>query len=267
MVKFSSTLCFGLTVFAVCSPTQAQDASVTDRALAFSLNNVIYTLYHELGHMFVGELDIPVLAKEEDAADNFAAVTLLSAETVEADQALIDSSDGWFLLDEANTSEFFEEADFYDSHSLDLQRAYSAVCLMVGADPDVFSEVAESAGIDEDRQLSCADDFAQTANSWNRVLTPLLLEDGGVPAEIEVIYEDTEDYRPFRELIEDAAIFEDLAVPLMEQYAFPRGVTLRAAECDESNAYYDPEVGEVVMCYELAAELYDLYVNTYDETN
>jgi hypothetical protein len=41
---------------------------------------------------------------------------------------------------------------FYDSHGLDKQRAYNIICLMVGADPSKFTELATAAKMPPNRQ-------------------------------------------------------------------------------------------------------------------
>ena len=90
--------------------TKAQQAE----AIQFAINNDIFTLEHEIGHLLVGEFKLPVLGREEDAADSFASVSLLERQTDEADQVLIDSADGWDLSDAASDNPSYEDADFYD---------------------------------------------------------------------------------------------------------------------------------------------------------
>ena len=47
---------------------------LTDRqvkqAEAFAANNSLFFIYHEVGHLLIDQLALPVLGKEEDAADN-----------------------------------------------------------------------------------------------------------------------------------------------------------------------------------------------------
>ena len=43
-------------------------------ATEFALNNGLFVLQHEIGHLFVAEFELPVLGKEEDAADSLAAL-------------------------------------------------------------------------------------------------------------------------------------------------------------------------------------------------
>jgi hypothetical protein len=46
--------------------------------IRFAANNSLFVLYHEMAHLLVDQLRLPVLGKEEDAADNMATWTLLN---------------------------------------------------------------------------------------------------------------------------------------------------------------------------------------------
>jgi len=246
------------------STAHAQEAGPEEAVSAFVLNNSVYVLYHEIGHLFVGEFDIPILGKEEDAADNVATLLLLEAETEEADSALIDSADGWFLSDAASEAETYDDAEFYDTHSLDVQRAFQIVCLMVGSNAEIFGEVATEIGMEPERQDSCEADYVQTALSWGAVLEPFE-SDGSNKVDITISYEPSENHAEAAEFLEDSGFFEHAAEMILSGYALPRPITMRGTECGEPNAFYDPEVAEVVFCYELADHFYTLFENAAAE--
>lgn len=240
--------------------TLAQEEDQAAAAANFVFNNSTYLLYHEIGHLFVGEFGIPILGKEEDAADNVATLLLLAAETEAADNALIDSADGWFLSDAANESETYEDAEFYDTHSLDVQRAFQIVCLMVGSNAEIFGEIATEIGLEEDRQESCAGEYAQTSLSWEAVLNPFV-NDGSNNVEIQINYEPSENYDGAANFLKDLEFFETAAEFILSGYALPRPISMRGTECGEPNAFYDHEAAEVVFCYELAEHFYVLFEN------
>lgn len=54
------------------------------------LNLTEFVLYHEVGHALIDMLDIPVLGKEEDAVDGFAAVL---ATTMDLDDVALAAAD------------------------------------------------------------------------------------------------------------------------------------------------------------------------------
>ena len=52
-------------------------------AMTFALHDAAFTMYHEVGHLLVGELGLPVLGKEEDAVDAWATIWLLEFDEAE----------------------------------------------------------------------------------------------------------------------------------------------------------------------------------------
>lgn len=246
----------------VCSSALAQqstdDEHQEELARRFVLNNGTFVLYHEIGHLLIGELDIPILGREEDAADNLATLLLLSAETVEADSALIDAADGWFLSHSVNAHLPYEDAEFFDVHSLDVQRAFQILCMMAGADQEIFGGVAKQFGLTQRRQRSCAHDFERTSASWNRVLEPHVNK-GDIISEVNIVYDPSKENDGAASLLEESQFLEAAADGILKYYDLPRTMTMRGTDCGEENAFYDPDAGEVVFCYELANFYYDMF--------
>ncbi|MBU1174931.1 MAG: DUF4344 domain-containing metallopeptidase [Alphaproteobacteria bacterium] len=221
----------------------------------FAVNNTWFVLYHELGHMLVDQLGLPVLGREEDAVDNIATFALLALGSDTSDQALIDASHGWMLSDARYDS--FYMSDFYDEHSLDLQRAFAITCLMVGNDRKKFRDAADHMEMDTGRQRSCADDYAQVETSLVALLSPYI----GEGAPIEVVYEDGgADFGWAERILKRSKILEKTAEDIGSSFALPAPITIRATLCDEANAFYDSETREVLVCYELIGDYFDMLV-------
>ena len=239
---------------------QESDDEILAQAMDFAMHDAAFTMYHEIGHMLVGELGLPVLGKEEDAVDTLATIWLLTDDSDEDSyNALVDSADGWYFNAVNSTGSSLEDFSYYTDHSLDIQRAYNMVCLMVGKDPDAFGETADNYEMDTDQQEACSYTYEQAATSWETLLAPHAVDkDEGAP--IEVIYEDAGDYEMFAEELKARGIMEHAAELVMSNYVLPGPVTFRAAQCGEANAYYPPSDSEVTYCYELAEDLYYLYL-------
>src|SRR5262249_2605732 len=107
----------------------------------FVSGNMLFVLLHELGHTTIGELDLPVLGKEEDAADSFASLTLIHIKSEFSEHVLAEAAKGWFMADRRDQKEG-EPVVYYDEHGLNQQRAFQIVCYMVGADPIRFKDLA-----------------------------------------------------------------------------------------------------------------------------
>jgi len=95
----------------------------------FVSGNMLFVLLHELGHATIGELDLPVLGKEEDAADAFASLTLIHIKSEFSEHVLAEAAKGWFMADRRDQKEG-EPVEYYDEHGLNQQRAFQIVCYM-----------------------------------------------------------------------------------------------------------------------------------------
>ena len=255
-----SALFLALTLALTPAGSSATAAELTreqvQTADAFALNNTWFVLYHELGHMLVDQLGLPVLGREEDAVDNIATYSLLAWGQDDADQALKDASYGWYLSDLRYDS--FVTSDFYDEHSLDLQRAYAITCLMVGYDRKKFRDAADYMEMDIGRQKRCADDFAQVEQSLHSLLSPYI----GQNQPIKVVYDKGGDEFGWAErILKRSKILERTAEDISTSFALPRPITIHATLCDEANAFYDSEAEEVLICYELIGDYFDMLVN------
>ncbi|TDQ63635.1 putative metallopeptidase DUF4344 [Maritalea mobilis] len=249
-----------LTLGALVSPVLAQELTDEqyDEAVEFAQNNTRFVLYHEFGHLVIAQFGLPILGKEEDAADNIASVILLGERDEEYDNILFDAADGWYLSDISNTEDF-EESDFYDSHSLDIQRSYQIVCLMAGQSAETFGDFAAEYGLDEDRIDLCAADYEQLEQSWAVMTESFIDPMRGDGYTAKIIYDEpTEETELSAKIVKDSGMLEELQQRFAE--TLPEETTFRATSCDEQNAFYDPEKAEIVMCYELTDLFLDLVI-------
>lgn len=252
----SAALAAALALFAM-PALAADDSKLTDEqkaeAMDFAMHDAIFTLYHESGHLLVHELGLPVLGKEEDAADSLAVVQIFK-NTKDEDElfnTMNDVADGWYYSSLNMTD---EDIDTYDDHSLDIQRANTMVCMMVGANPDEFGETADAYEMDADQQDACAETYQQAVDSWDKELLPHLAKAPG--AEIPVTYEKAGKFQQYADELQSRKVLENLADELRTNYALPGPVTIAAKQCDDANAFYDPETHSITYCYELAADMY-----------
>lgn len=225
----------------------------------FAANNSLFILYHEIGHLLVHQLDLPVLGREEDAADNIATISLLEKHDQQSNRALADAARGWLLTAKAYAEDAHSVDSLAGEHSLDQQRAYQIVCLMVGSDPTEFGALADTYRIDKDRQQTCADDFADLSRSISRLVAANTAE---MPhgADISITYKyASRDVEVAARAFRKARLFETVAADLKSQYRLPDPIQFTAETCGEPNAFYDRDTREVIFCYELMDEMYNFY--------
>jgi hypothetical protein len=242
------------------SPALALNHNQENLAAEFAINNTTWVLYHEVGHMFVDQFQLPVLgAREEDAADALATLMLLSQQTEDATRALRDSVDGWMMSDAWYNQGSYDKYDFYDPHSIDIVRAYAIACLAVGADYNGFVELAGEIGLEGDRASTCVYDYELASRSWAETLEPHRTGAKRNDTPIEIVYErSSRELAGVAQLIQQEGLLEEIAATVTENYSLQRGVTFRALECGQENAFYDGSINEVQICYEYVKLFYDL---------
>ncbi len=240
------------------SGAQGLSNAQRQQAYAWAANNAEFVLYHEVAHLLIDQLNLPVLGREEDAADNMATWILLNQGTQEAEQTLRDAAHGWLLSGLAYGTNL-DDTDYYDAHSLDRQRAFAIVCLMVGSNQAHFDTIANEYGIDQARQDSCYYDH----ETVDRSLTSLLAGERDAAnrrgTSVEIIYQAaTGRLQQAAEAFKASRIFESVAEELSERFQLSHRVTFRAQRCGEANAYYNPDLVEITFCYELMDEYINL---------
>ncbi len=226
------------------------DEDQTDQAIEFVIGNAMFVLFHEAGHMLVSEFGLPVLGREEDAVDALSTLVMLEAEEEALEKALVDASDGWFLSAQ-QADEAGGDYAFWDEHSLDEQRAYSIVCLMVGKDAQKFSDVAEASEMPQERRDRCAFDYQGTSNNWSTVLAPHFRENEGETT-VTMVYDEAEgDLASYAELVKEADFLGLLKTAIADQFKLEDGITFRAIACGQPNAFWSPSERTLTYCYEL----------------
>lgn len=236
------------------------ESEIMRDAMTFAMHDASFTIYHEVAHLLIGELDLPVLGKEEDAADALGTIWLLEFDEAEDSyDALVSASDGWYFNALKADTSSFEDLAYSADHTLDIHRAYAMVCYMVGKDRDIFGDTADDYEIDPDRQERCEDTYNDALRGWMRVLEPHITE-GDEISDYEVIYEEAGDYEDIAAELKSREIIDIAAASIAATFTLPRKVTFRVTQCGEANAYYYPAEGEVVYCYELADAMRTLYV-------
>lgn len=173
--KQEITMCYEL----IAAVQSSFEANGTDPAEIEGnvLGATLFFFFHELGHALVSELDIPITGREEDAADDLAALIMLGADA-DDDGTSEDDGMGALLLagavaqfgEMASKPEAFENIIFWDEHSLDAQRMYHLVCMMYGSNPAVFAELANDDVLPKARADRCPVEYQQRQRSWERLL-------------------------------------------------------------------------------------------------
>jgi hypothetical protein len=229
----------------------------------FVAGNTLVLLSHEMGHVLISEMHLPILGREEDAADTYAALRLLTIGSSFSQHELADAAQGWFLSDRRD-QELGEKPLYYDEHNLGRQRAYQILCLMVGSDPNKFKGLADQMKMPESRQATCKRDFTKASTAWETVLKPWLRQPGDPETKFDVIYGDGNGkYDGIVNMYRSMRFLETVAANSAAHYKWPHPITLKMESCGHPGTDYDDEARVVSICYETPfdfAELYRAYI-------
>jgi Putative metallopeptidase len=223
----------------------------------FVFGNILFVSAHELGHGVLAEFELPNLGHDEDAADNFAILTIGRVGTSFSERVLIEAIKGWYLADLRDKATG-EKPEYYGAHGMNLQRAYQIVCMMVGWNQEKFKELADIAKMPEDRQRSCKTDFTFTALSWETLLKPRVRAPDQPKQKIELIYGEAKGpLAPFAKAFRDIKFLETISEAVGDRYAWPQPFVMEMVECGEVGANWRSR--KLKICYEMAQEFAELY--------
>ncbi len=223
------------------SPAQAENSAEIDNYVEA---NLISIFYHELGHALIDIMALPVFGQEEDAADT-ASILLIDALYDNQTATAIARDAAFGFLDEANAGE--DTPAWWDVHGPDLQRYYNLVCLFYGAEPDSRAGLADQFDLPQERAESCEEEFELALSSWGPVLDELSKAGAG----------DTIKYSGGTDTLTKRLIADEVAA-LNSEFSLPETLQIEVTDCDEANAYYDPEAKSITICTEFEPHLRDL---------
>ena len=126
---------------------------------------------HEVGHAVFDYLGVPVLGREEDAADQFAAYILLQFAKSDA-KRLMGGVAYSYHIDAAAPSA--SKNPFADEHGLPAQRFYNVLCMAYGADSKLFADVVEKGHLPKDRAEGCQGEYEQVARAMTKLIRPYI---------------------------------------------------------------------------------------------
>ncbi|MGI9438005.1 MAG: DUF4344 domain-containing metallopeptidase [Geminicoccaceae bacterium] len=251
----------------VAAPGVAELSEDDDVGL-FVVGNTLFAVYHEIGHALIDLLTLPVVGREEDAADGFAALMMIPEEPDPiGDELIIAVADGWRLESDLarNTT---DQGPLWGEHALDEQRYYTIVCLMVGSDQEGFWDFALDSGMPVERIRRCAGDFDRMKAGWQRLLSQRSPKRNAALG--------AADHGRFALAFEKPAIgleqafslarvgglVEKAVAAMAERVVLPRDITVRFMNCGNPNGFWDGERGEVLICYELVDDFIAILEDT-----
>ena len=126
---------------------------------------------HEVGHAVFDYLGVPILGREEDAADLLAAYILLQFAKDDA-RRLFAGIAYTYRIEMAKPSPY--QNPFADAHGLPAQRFYNVMCMAYGADPKVFAVLVDDGHLPKDRAEWCELEYQQIDRAMTKLIRPYI---------------------------------------------------------------------------------------------
>lgn len=227
-------------------PARAQISRTTEDFVAA---NLIAIFYHELAHALIDQLNIPIYAQEEDAADVMS-VVMVHRQFEEKDAERIARAAAFGYRGSAQIGAATgSDVAWWDVHGADLQRYYNITCLFYGADPGKRGDFAREMELPDARAKTCREEFQQANDAWGPVITRLEEAGGGH----SLWYSDEARSDPLSRLVDEVISLEVRA--FNNRMSLPRVMPVRIGPCGFINAFYDPNIPEIIFCTEFAEYL------------
>jgi hypothetical protein len=132
---------------------------------------VIDTILHESGHGIFDLLEIPVMGREEDAADFFSIYFMLQFPPADARRLIEGIAFNMGSEARPEVTERQAPQKFAGPHAMNAQRHYNVLCLAYGSNPALFGG-GLPAGLPPWRARFCGDDWGMLRRAFMKLILP-----------------------------------------------------------------------------------------------
>jgi hypothetical protein len=151
------------------APASATPQGITRREAI--VGNLLDTMLHEIGHGVFDIFKIPVLGKEEDAADQFSGFLMLQFGP-EAARIGIKGATYFYIV--WASRKVGRPSPFYDVHGMDQQRIFNYLCLGYGAEPTVFQDYVDNGLLPKARAAGCRSEYERVKRAFVLTMMPYI---------------------------------------------------------------------------------------------
>jgi hypothetical protein len=139
------------------------------------MGQFLFTAAHEFGHAAFDLYNVPVLGRQEDAADEFATYFLLQFGGERAHKLIRGAAYAYYQYvsdSKAKPKVTVPLAAFSSDHGTPEQRFYNLICIAYGADPKVFAVVVERKYLPEPRAKVCKYEYSNLKYAIKTLIEP-----------------------------------------------------------------------------------------------
>jgi hypothetical protein len=126
---------------------------------------------HETGHAVFDQLKVPVLGREEDAADLFSVYIVLQMGKEDARRLILGNA---YQYKEDVVNPQVPLTKYSDEHGIPAQRFFNVLCIAYGADQKLFADVVEKGYLPKQRAEGCDLEYNQAAFAFRTLIGPYI---------------------------------------------------------------------------------------------
>lgn len=241
--------------------TFLSDPKYHDQASKLAQQALHFILLHEMGHALMTEGNLPYTGKNEDCADEIAAI-LSSTWFEEQGREDAQAAAAWFLI-EGNQKLDHQQIAFWDEHSFDLQRYYNVLADIEASAPGAIPEIEEI--LPAARLQRARERWPSKVAAWGfdlKKVCPILQTHYRQPepkvgnGKISVVLEEAEDEqtKPMAQLMSQVSL-QPLMDAFSKLYLLPQNLEVRLVDDTDPYCRYEPDQHRVVMSYGWVADV------------
>jgi hypothetical protein len=126
---------------------------------------------HEIAHAIFNLLKVPILGREEDAADWVADYVILHLDDDIARQ-VVEGVGHMYAHEMKDQTPGL--AQFANVHGVSAQRFFNLLCMAYGKDPKLFADLTEKGYLPASRAESCGDEYNQVDHAFKKLIYPYI---------------------------------------------------------------------------------------------
>ena len=135
---------------------------------------LIDTSLHEAAHALFDMLKLPVLGREEDAADQVAAYIYLQFGKTIAPRLIMGTAYAYLSEVKKNAAAPPPLTAFAGEHGTPAQRMFNVLCMAYGSNTELFGYVVTKGYLPKKRAEQCENEYDQVANAFEDLIRPHL---------------------------------------------------------------------------------------------
>ena len=132
---------------------------------------VLDVFLHETAHALIDILGIPVLGRQEDAADQFSGYLMLKLGGDVARRMILGAA-YQYNREVADAKVTLPVRTFADEHSLPAQRLYALLCIAYGSDKKLFADIVKTDLLPKERAEGCEIEYNDLEFAMTKLIRP-----------------------------------------------------------------------------------------------